>query len=143
MKEGQLVHHFAPATFINSSTEIFDFTLRIQDDSKSDFVKTLEDNMSATQNLVTKLVKTGGGLETILQQDNALKECQKATSEVCYTDIAISTLLKVILYSVYLCDRKLTTCTLNSATQKYRKINTTKPWSQLKTASIGHGVEQY
>ncbi|KAF8070613.1 BRE1 E3 ubiquitin ligase-domain-containing protein [Lyophyllum atratum] len=46
-----------------------------------DFAKTLEENMNATQTLVTKLAKAGGDPQTHLYNGSALTECQKATTE--------------------------------------------------------------
>ncbi|RDB24923.1 E3 ubiquitin-protein ligase BRE1 [Hypsizygus marmoreus] len=60
--------------------DMFDFTVHIRDNAKPDFAKTLKENMNATQTLVTKLVRAGD-LQGASPASDALKECQKATTE--------------------------------------------------------------
>ncbi|GLB37588.1 putative BRE1 E3 ubiquitin ligase [Lyophyllum shimeji] len=72
--------------------EMFDFTVRMQDNEKPDFAKTLEVNMNATQTLVTKLVKAGGDTQIHLPNGSTFPECQKATAEC----IALQSQLDVI-----------------------------------------------
>ncbi|KAF5380344.1 hypothetical protein D9615_004567 [Tricholomella constricta] len=64
-----------------ANTDMFDFTVHIRDNNKLDYAKTLEQNMNATQTLVTKLVKAGGDPQAHVFGDNTLTECQKATTE--------------------------------------------------------------
>ncbi|KAG5648585.1 hypothetical protein DXG03_003196 [Asterophora parasitica] len=61
--------------------EMFDFTAHIRGSNKLDYVKTLEDNMSATQSLVDRLAKAGGNAQAHLTNGRALAERQKATTE--------------------------------------------------------------
>ncbi|KAG5654397.1 hypothetical protein H0H81_003221 [Sphagnurus paluster] len=63
------------------SDDIFDFTVHIREDKKSDFEKVLEHNMHATQSLVTKLVEASGDLRIHPHNGNALKDSQKAANQ--------------------------------------------------------------
>lgn len=72
---GDAKHHLLPVIVI------FNF-LSHQDDSKTDFVQVLEDNMRATESLVTKLAERNGDSGPRISQDDAFRQCQKVTSEV-------------------------------------------------------------
>lgn len=61
---------------------MFNFALSNQDDSKTDFGKVLEDNMRVTQSLVTQLAEMNGDSRPRIGQEDALRQCQKVTSEV-------------------------------------------------------------
>ena len=62
--------------------DVFNFTLCDQDDSKADFTKVLENNMRATQSLVTKLAGMNGDSGPRIGQEDAFRQCQQVTSEV-------------------------------------------------------------
>jgi hypothetical protein len=62
--------------------DVFNFPLSNQDDSKTDFAQVLEDNMRATQSLVTKLAGMNGDSGSRIGQEDAFRQCQKVTSEV-------------------------------------------------------------
>lgn len=62
--------------------DIFDLTGHIQIESPKELTSALEDNMSVTRNLVTKIVQLGGNSNSKVLQDTAFIECQKAKTEV-------------------------------------------------------------
>jgi hypothetical protein len=62
--------------------DVFNFALSNQDESKVDFAKVLEDNMRATQSMVTKLAEMGGDSGFRIGQEDAFGQCQKVTFEV-------------------------------------------------------------
>ncbi|KAJ7497481.1 BRE1 E3 ubiquitin ligase-domain-containing protein [Mycena latifolia] len=66
-----------PAT--PNTRDIFDISSHISDDDAPDLVSALEDNMQATQNLVTKFVNLGSGSQ--LAGGDAYMRCQKAQTE--------------------------------------------------------------
>ncbi|KAJ7178373.1 hypothetical protein C8R43DRAFT_455971 [Mycena crocata] len=61
-----------------NTRDIFDISSHISDDDAPDLVLALEDNMQATQNLVTKFVSLGSGS---LSGGDAYIRCQKAQTE--------------------------------------------------------------
>jgi hypothetical protein len=61
---------------------MFNFALSSQDDSKMIFAKVLEENMIATQSLVTKLAEMNGDSGRGIGQEDAFRQCQNVTSEV-------------------------------------------------------------
>ncbi|KAJ6625446.1 hypothetical protein B0H10DRAFT_2211777 [Mycena sp. CBHHK59/15] len=62
-----------------NTRDIFDITSHISDDDATDLVSALEDNMQATQNLVTKFVDLGGGSQ--LSGRDAYARCQRVQTE--------------------------------------------------------------
>ncbi|KNZ72904.1 E3 ubiquitin-protein ligase BRE1 [Termitomyces sp. J132] len=62
--------------------QMFDFTVRIQEDKAPDITKTLEVNLKATENLVTRLFEAGGNTQTPLPAGSTLHHCQKEISDV-------------------------------------------------------------
>ncbi|KAG5353505.1 hypothetical protein C0989_006319 [Termitomyces sp. Mn162] len=61
--------------------QMFDFTVRIQEDKAPDITKTLEVNLKATENLVTRLFEAGGNTQTPLPAGSTLHHCQKEISD--------------------------------------------------------------
>ncbi|KAG6903108.1 hypothetical protein C0995_006295 [Termitomyces sp. Mi166 len=61
--------------------QMFDFTVHIQEDNTSDFTKTLEVNLKATENLVTRLFEAGGNTQAPSPTGSTLHDCQKEISE--------------------------------------------------------------
>lgn len=70
-----------PEEFPEVRQDVFNFALSNQDDSKTDFGKVLEDNMRVTQSLVTQLAEMNGDSRPRIGQEDALRQCQKVTSE--------------------------------------------------------------
>ncbi|KAJ6587101.1 BRE1 E3 ubiquitin ligase-domain-containing protein [Mycena vulgaris] len=66
-----------PAT--PNTRDIFDISSHIADDDAPDLLSALEDNMQATQHLVTKFVSLGSGSQ--LSGGDAYMRCQKAQTE--------------------------------------------------------------
>ena len=60
--------------------DVFDFA--IKNDSNTDFAKILENNMRATQSLVTRLAEINGDSRSRVGQEDAFRQCQEVTSEV-------------------------------------------------------------
>jgi hypothetical protein len=69
-------------TVTSFTLDVFNFALSHQDESKPDFAQVLEDNMRATQSMVTKLAEMGGDSISRVVQEDAFRQCQKVTSEV-------------------------------------------------------------
>ncbi|KAG5733688.1 E3 ubiquitin-protein ligase BRE1 [Termitomyces sp. T112] len=61
--------------------QMFDFTVRIQEDKAPDITKALEVNLKATENLVTRLFEAGGNTQTPLPAGSTLDHCQKEISD--------------------------------------------------------------
>jgi hypothetical protein len=60
---------------------VFNLVLSSPDDPKMDFAKVLEENLKATQSLVTKLTEMNEDSGQKIGED-AFQRCQKVTSEV-------------------------------------------------------------
>lgn len=76
------------STFFDSLThlqDIYDLTSHVSDDPDPLYVEGLRNKMHATERLVTSFVRLGGKQESLLLQDEAVRRCQKAQTEVCHS----------------------------------------------------------
>lgn len=124
---------------LTRTVDIFDISSHISDDQAPDLASALEDNMQATQNLVTKFVSLGSSSQ--FSGGDAYIRCQKVQTEVS-THCQYNSFATHYDDSARLCGLRCKLCMANCASARPRSTNITSSSSLLKRLQTDFAAKQ-